>query len=109
MNTYLSLHATVKGKVCKKKNPCFVQAKLKILSLGITVRHHSESLVNPNSYPCNGIFNLHLITIKDSNNLPYSGYGSDRIKTIDLFLIFNLKILEVRIPAIQALPMWLFV
>ena len=40
--------------------------ELKILLLGITVRHHSASLVMPNSYPCGGIFNPHLTTIKDS-------------------------------------------
>ena len=43
-----------------------VRCKLKIPSLGITVRHHSAILVMPNSYPCNGIFNPHLTTIKDS-------------------------------------------
>ena len=33
---------------------------------GVTVRHHSASLVMPNSYPSDGIFNQHLATIKDS-------------------------------------------
>ena len=42
--------------------------KLKIPSLGITVRHHSGSLVMPNSYPHDGIFNPHLTTITDSYN-----------------------------------------
>ena len=32
----------------------------------VTVRHHSVSLVIPNSYPRDGIFNQHLTTIKDS-------------------------------------------
>ena len=39
--------------------------ELKIPSLRITVRHHSASLVIPNSYPCDGIFNPNLTTIKD--------------------------------------------
>ena len=32
----------------------------------VTIRHHSASLLMPNSYPRDGIFNPHLITIKDS-------------------------------------------
>ena len=32
----------------------------------VTVRHHSASLVMPNSYHRDGIFNQHLTTIKDS-------------------------------------------
>ena len=32
----------------------------------ITVRHHWASLVMPNSYPSNGIFNPHLTPMKDS-------------------------------------------
>ena len=35
-------------------------------SLRITVRHHEACLVMPNSYPDDGIFNLHFTTIKDS-------------------------------------------
>ena len=46
-----------------------VRCELEILSLGITVRHRSASLIMRNSYPRDGIFNLHLITIKDSFNL----------------------------------------
>ena len=38
----------------------------------VTVRHHSTSLVMPNSYPDDGIFNQHLTTIKDSYNLQLS-------------------------------------
>ena len=45
------------------------RCELKIPSLGITVRHHSASLLLPNSYPQDGIFNLHLTAIKDSYNL----------------------------------------
>ena len=43
-----------------------VRCEFKIPSLGITVRHHSASLVMPNSYPRDGIFNPNLTTIKDS-------------------------------------------
>ena len=32
----------------------------------VTVRNHSASLVMPNSYPRDGIFNQYLTTIKDS-------------------------------------------
>ena len=35
----------------------------------VTVRNHSASLVMPNSYPIDGIFNQHLTSIKDSYNL----------------------------------------
>ena len=35
----------------------------------VTVRHHSESFVTPNSYPRDGIFNPHLTTIKGSYNV----------------------------------------
>ena len=43
-----------------------VRCELKISSFGITVRHHSASLVMPNSYPRDGIFKPHLTSIKDS-------------------------------------------
>ena len=46
-----------------------VRCELKIPSLGITVPHQSASLMMPNSYPCDGIFNPHLTTIIDSYNL----------------------------------------
>ena len=42
----------------------------------VTVRHHSASLVMPNSYPRDGIFNQHLTTIKDS-------YNPDRVKIVE--------------------------
>ena len=35
----------------------------------VTVPHHSASLVMPNSYPHDGIFNQHLTTIKDFYNV----------------------------------------
>ena len=55
----------------EKESIMVVRCELKIPSLGITVRHHSASLVLPNSYPRDGIFSLHLTTIKDSyNTLP---------------------------------------
>ena len=42
--------------------------KLKIPSLGITVRHHSASLVMLNSNPRVGSFNPHLTAIKGERN-----------------------------------------
>ena len=45
------------------------RCELKIQSLGISVRNHLASLVMPNSYPRDGIFNQHLTTIKDSYSL----------------------------------------
>ena len=45
-----------------------VRCKLKIPSFRITVRHH---IIHVNCYPRDGIFNLHLTTIKDSYNLAY--------------------------------------
>ena len=53
----------------EKESIKVVWCELKIPSLGITVRHHLASLVMPNSYPREGIFNQHLTTIKDSYNL----------------------------------------
>ena len=50
----------------EKESIMVVQCELKILSLGITVWHHSASLEMTNSYPNDGIFNLHLTTIKES-------------------------------------------
>ena len=52
----------------EKESIMVVQCILKIRSLGVTVRHHSASLVMPNSCPRDGIFNPHLTTIKDSYN-----------------------------------------
>ena len=70
----------IKQHVCKFKPKCnswkksmqekesvmVVRFKLKIPSLGITVRHHTASLLMSNSYPCDGIFNPNLTIIKDS-------------------------------------------
>ena len=52
----------------EKESIMVVRCELKIPSLRIhvTVRHHSGSLMMPNSYPRDGIFNQHLTTIKDS-------------------------------------------
>ena len=52
----------------EKESIIVARCELKILSLRITVRH-SASLVMPNSYPRDGIFNSHLSTIKDSYSL----------------------------------------
>ena len=48
----------------EKESRMVVRCRLKILSLGITVRHHSA-----NSYPPDRIFSPHLTTIKDSDFL----------------------------------------
>ena len=53
----------------EKESIIVVLCKLKIPSRAITVRHHSTSLVMPNSYPYDIIFNLHLTTIEDPYNL----------------------------------------
>ena len=50
----------------EKESVMVVWCELKIPSLGITVRHHSASLVMPKSYPRDGVFNPHLTTNKDS-------------------------------------------
>ena len=48
----------------EKESIMVVRCELKIPSLEITNRHHSASLVMPNSYPRDRIFNPHLTTIK---------------------------------------------
>ena len=50
----------------EKESIMVVRSELKTLSLGITVRHHS------NSYLRDGIFNPHLTTIKDSYNIIFA-------------------------------------
>ena len=52
----------------EKESIMAVRCELKIPSLRIIVQHHSASLVMPNSYPHDIIFNPHLTTIKDSYN-----------------------------------------
>ena len=46
----------------EKESVMVFRCALKILSLGITVRHHEA----PNSFPRDGIINPHLTAIKDS-------------------------------------------
>ena len=53
----------------EKESVMVVWCELKILSLRITVWHHSASLVMSNSYSHDRIFNPHLTTIKDPYNL----------------------------------------
>ena len=53
----------------EKESTMVVWCELKILSLGITVRHHSANILMPNSYPHDWTFNAHLTTIKDSYNI----------------------------------------
>ena len=53
----------------KKKtipNSCSVRIENSVTR--VTVRHRSASLMMPNSYPRDRIFNTHLETIKDSYN-----------------------------------------
>ena len=50
----------------EKVSVMVARCELKIPLLGITVQHHPASLVMPNRYPRDGIFNPHLTTIKDS-------------------------------------------
>ena len=50
----------------EKESIMAVRYELKIPSLGITVRHHSASLVMPDSYSRDGILNPHLTAIKGS-------------------------------------------
>ena len=52
----------------EKKSLIVVRCGLKLLSLGISVLHLLASLMMPNSYPRDGIFNPHLTTVKDSYN-----------------------------------------
>ena len=66
----------------------------KFLSLGITVRCHSASLMMLNSYPSDRIFNPHLTTIKDSYTLRIMTQP-DAIQTLQtvkfyVFLIFSI-------------------
>ena len=50
----------------EKESKMVVRFELKIPSLGITVRHHSSSLVMPNSYSRDAIFNPNRTTVKES-------------------------------------------
>ena len=52
----------------EKESIMVVRYELKIMSLGITVWHHSASLVMPDSYSRDGIPNPHLTAIKDTYN-----------------------------------------
>ena len=58
-----------------------VRCKLKIMSLGIIVRHLSASIVMPKSYPRDEIINPHLATIKDSYSPYWGDYNARQIKT----------------------------
>ena len=90
-NRYFSIIILIKQHIQKFKRNCrrkrmqekessaLVRCDWKILSPGITVWHHSASLLMPNSYPHDGIFNPHLTTITDSYILSYK---LDRIKRI---------------------------
>ena len=75
----------------EKESIMIVWCELKIPSLGITVRHHSASLVMPNSNLRDGIFIPHLTTITDSykvdkkamirnrhNRIPHPAFNTKR-------------------------------
>ena len=63
----------------EKESIMVVWCELKIPSLGITVQHHSASLVMPNSYPRDRIVNSHLTIIKGSYILEQSDLGLLRL------------------------------
>ena len=69
----------------EKESIMVVWCELKIQSLRITVWHHSVSLLMPNSYLCEGIFNPHLTTIKDSYS-PDLSIEIFRNITVNLFI-----------------------
>ena len=60
-----------KKSMQEKESVMIIHFELKFPSLEITVRHHSASLIMPNSYPRDGIFNLNLTTIEDFYNLTH--------------------------------------
>ena len=64
INTYSSLNAMSKEEYARKRihNGCSVNLKI---CTRVTVRHHSASLVMPNSYPHDRSFNQPLTTIPD--------------------------------------------
>ena len=55
-----------KEEYARKRIPNGSSVQIENSVTRVTVRHHSASLVMPNSYPRDGICNQHLTTIKDS-------------------------------------------
>ena len=55
-----------KKEYARKRIRNVVSMQIETSVTSVTVRHHSASLVMPNSYPRDGIFKQHLTTIKDS-------------------------------------------
>ena len=80
----------------EKESIMVVRCELKILSLRITVRHHSASLVMLDSYRCDGIFNLHITTIRNYYNLTPATVSTDlhccRLPFAELFSLQKNKI-----------------
>ena len=78
-----------------------VRCELKIPSLGVTVRHHSASLVMLISYPCDGTFNLYITTIKVSYNLTPATVSTNltccRLPFAKLFLLQKNKINKLEV------------
>ena len=78
--------------------------ELKILSFGITVRHHWASLVMPNSYSHDRIFNPHLTIIKDSYNLAQLCWKDRYLHSTKVpFLIRRLKFLNLKTGSVTSL------
>ena len=99
-----------KKSMQEKESIMVVRYEFKIPSLGITVRHHSASLVMPNSYPRDEIFNPYLTTIKDSyilclqlSQVPYivwvsnEGFGDTARMTKYIFHMSWLKFENISI------------
>ena len=72
----------------EKESIMAVGCKLKIPSLRINVRHHLASLVIPNSYPRDRIFNSHPRAIKDSYSMHHQSV-KDSCNTIIMLIILN--------------------
>ena len=71
----------------EKESIMVVRCELKLPSLRITVRHHSASLVMPNSYPHDRIFNQDLTIIKISYTLFDIGKNIFGLSTKTLFRV----------------------
>ena len=78
----------------EKESIMVIRCELKIQSLRITVRHHSVSLMMPNSYPRDGIFNPHLTTIIKDSYSPYLSVEMFRNITVNLFIASSNRLMK---------------
>ena len=62
----INVEASMRKGMQEKESIMVVRCRLKILSLGITVRHHSAKLMVHNSDPWDRFFYLYLTTMIDS-------------------------------------------